>query len=330
MVDGNLPPLKTWDKATLRPALALASYKDYSTSDAALHKLLGSLLQTGIAFVGQVPTAEKKGINTELRKLVERIGSLRKTWYGDLWDVRAEEGSKNIAYTNLDLGLHMDLTHFDHPPRWQFLHSLQNTAIVGGSSYFVDTYHIAQLIKQSHPEAYETLCTAPVTFEYENGGQHTRWIRPTIEVDPLNPEVLLAVNYSPPFQGPFHLPSLSKSATSSPSPMGSSSPNPDGDATSQLLKLHSALALFADLAGSAENQYHVQLEPGDCVIFDNRRVLHARTAFEFVDHQAGGAGSKGKEGEERGRWLKGAYMDGDELSSRWRVLEAKRRRGELV
>lgn len=190
--------------------------------------------------------------------------------------------------------------HFAHPPRFQFLHSLQNTAIVGGSSYFVDTYHIAALIKVAHPAAYATLCTAPMTFEYHNGGHHTRWTRPTIELSPIDATAIEAVNYSPPFQGPLLV-------------------APSADDPDALLRLHDALALFAALADDPANQYHVQLEPGDCVVFDNRRVLHARTAFEFVDQRDGAAAP-----EEKGRWLKGAYMNGDEVASRWRVLEEKR------
>jgi gamma-butyrobetaine dioxygenase len=46
------------------------------------------------------------------------------------------------------------------------------------------------------------------------------------------------------------------------------------------------------------------MEPGECVIFDNRRILHARTAF------AGGE-----------RWLRGAYLDDDPYLSKMRVLE---------
>ena len=179
---------------------------------------------------------------------------------------------------------------------------MQNTSIVGGSSYFVDTYHIASILRSSHPEEYATLCESPMVFEYHSDHHHTRWTRPTIELSPLDASVIEAVNYSPPFQGPLLV----------------SSPAADPDA---LLKLHSALSLFATLADDPLNQYHVQLEPGDCVIFDNRRVLHARTAFEFVD-RADGDGDG--DGAERGRWLKGAYMDGDEVASRWRVLEGKR------
>lgn len=49
------------------------------------------------------------------------------------------------------------------------------------------------------------------------------------------------------------------------------------------------------------------MKPGECVIFDNRRVLHARKAFEV--------GDQGKE-----RWLRGAYIDKDPFLSKLKVL----------
>lgn len=162
---------------------------------------------------------------------------------------------------------------------------------------------MASLIKERHPAAYRVLCEEPVTFEYKNGGQHTRWSRPTIELAAReegqleSDRTVWAVNYSPPFQGPF---SISTSTTES---LASSA--------ERLQSLHSALRLFATLCDSPELQYRTQLQPGDCVVFDNRRVLHARTSFEFVDD--------GQGDEEKGRWLKGAYTDGDETWSRWRV-----------
>jgi alpha-ketoglutarate-dependent taurine dioxygenase len=52
--------------------------------------------------------------------------------------------------------------------------------------------------------------------------------------------------------------------------------------------------------------FEYRMEEGDCVIFDNRRVLHARRAFEA---------DKGE------RWLKGAYLDRDVYASKLSVLE---------
>lgn len=63
---------------------------------------------------------------------------------------------------------------------------------------------------------------------------------------------------------------------------------------------------FSNRLNAEENIFELKLEEGDCVIFDNRRVVHARRAF---DAQAGE------------RWLKGAYVDDDVFFSRLRVLE---------
>lgn len=107
---GNLPESRVWDKRSLDRTLVKMDYKHFVGDDSALLKMLDGLIRDGIVFLRNVPTTDKAGHETELKRVVQRIGSLRKTWYGDLWDVKAEQGSKNIAYTNLDLGLHMDLT----------------------------------------------------------------------------------------------------------------------------------------------------------------------------------------------------------------------------
>ncbi|GAA5893723.1 uncharacterized protein JCM6883_003618 [Sporobolomyces salmoneus] len=309
---GNLPESRTWDKKQLEQTLVEMDYQEYMKDDKALFRMLDGLVKDGIVFLKNVPTTEKAGHATELKRLVERIGSLRKTWYGDLWDVKAEQGSKNIAYTNLDLGLHMDLTHFDHPPRYQFLHSLLNSSVLGGESYFVDSYALAQHLLSTSPSHFSTLCTEPVHFEYRNGPHWTRFSRPTFELVPGSHQTLKAVNYSPPFQGNFLLERLRRDEKGK---------EVASDDTERLLELHEALGEFAKLCDDKEGKwrYTRQLQPGECVIFDNRRVLHARTAFEFTEN----GGEEGKGEEEKGRWLKGAYMDGDEVWSRWRVEREK-------
>lgn len=288
-----------WDRASLASP-HWSEYSRYMQSDDALREFLDALCTHGIAFVRDVPVGEKSGEQKPaLRSLVERLGSIRRTWYGDLWDVRASLTSHNIAYTNLALGLHMDLVHFESPPRFQFLHSLENDNIAGGASYFVDAFHLAREIAKQDVAMYDTLASVPVTFEYDNGGQHTRWARPTFGHVPQARssqerwQRLWAVNYSPPFQGAFD-PSISASALSA---------------------VHAGLGAFAELCDDERNRLTHQLAPGECVIFDNRRVLHARTAFDFADKP-----SAENSQQRGGRWLKGAYMDGDEVWSKWRVL----------
>ena len=73
-------------------------------SDKTLLAVLKQLWSYGLAFLYNVPTKDQ-----EIVKIVTRIGSLKNTFYGPTWDVKSVPGAKNIAYTNLELGLHMDL-----------------------------------------------------------------------------------------------------------------------------------------------------------------------------------------------------------------------------
>ncbi|GAA5948008.1 hypothetical protein JCM3765_007068 [Sporobolomyces pararoseus] len=312
---GSLPKPRLWNRKSLETTLVVQDYKNFKQDDKVLLKVLDGLIKDGIVLLKNVPTDEKSGQSKpELKRLVERIGSLRKTWYGDLWDVKAEQGSKNIAYTNLDLGLHMDLTHFDHPPRYQFLHSLVNSSVIGGSSYFLDSFALAQHLFETSPSTFQTLCTEPVQFEYKNGNHWTRFSRPTFELCRNSQHSLKAVNYSPPFQGDLVLDRLDRNLQTGIT---------TSDDTDRFEDLHQALKEFANLCDDSQKvwRFNHQLEPGDCVIFDNRRVLHARTAFEFTTTDTQNGKEEGI--EEKGRWLKGAYMDGDEVWSRWRVEQEK-------
>ena len=77
------------------------------------HKLLLDMLEQlqkhGIVIIEGVPTEATGDQTCMLRKVMSHIGTLRNTFYGETWDVKAVEQSKNVAYTNINLGLHMDL-----------------------------------------------------------------------------------------------------------------------------------------------------------------------------------------------------------------------------
>ncbi len=88
---------------------AIAVPYDMLDRPAVLRKAFRSLLRYGILFVRGGPSEETSDENCELRVLANTFGEIRRTFYGDTWDVRNLRHSKNIAYTNLDLGLHMDL-----------------------------------------------------------------------------------------------------------------------------------------------------------------------------------------------------------------------------
>lgn len=135
-------------------------------------------------------------------------------------------------------------------------------------------------------------------YHYRNDGHHLQHAHPVIELLPAStpdgPPPIKHINYSPPFQAALpSCPSLSDD-------------------------VQEALTLFEEELGKADRTFEYRMEEGDLVMFDNRRVVHARRGFTEV------------EGEGVQRWLKGCYVDGDAGWDRLRVLEQAKRNGEWV
>ncbi|TFY82766.1 hypothetical protein EWM64_g1246 [Hericium alpestre] len=178
----------------------------------------------------------------------------------------------------------------------EILHCVRNR-VKGGNSLFVDALNVAEKLRRDYPKDFDILTSTPVSFHYINDGHHFHFDHPTIELSQfVDPQTGLRpvnyVSYAPPFQAPL-------SPTTPP-------------------EFYPALQRFASLLDQPEVTFEYTLKEGDAVIFDNRRVLHARTAFfdpeEVLD-------SEGK--EQTNRWLKGCYFEADDLGDRGRILRAK-------
>lgn len=106
-----LPPVIPWTTESLRKSKNLfIPYADFISKDSSLLDALTQLRTYGLVFLKGVPSEETSHETCELRKLSGRIGEIRNTFYGEVWDVKAlGRKSTNVAYTNVDLGLHMDL-----------------------------------------------------------------------------------------------------------------------------------------------------------------------------------------------------------------------------
>ncbi|KAI1318171.1 hypothetical protein EDD11_007054 [Mortierella claussenii] len=264
-----------WDEQLMKDKVLWLDYEEYMNTPQGLYKGLKHLQDYGLFFLENVPTTDD-----EVATAAQRIGHLRHTFYGRTWDVKSVPNAKNVAYTNLNLGLHMDLLYLEAPPGLQLLHSLENS-VPGGTSIFMDSFKAVELLKQNYPEDYEILTKVPNTFHYRNADHHLHFNRTTIVVDPLNDA--LTVNYSPPFQGPLELP------------------------VEQMGGFYRALKRFAEYIERPDLQFRHTMRPGQCMVFANRRVLHARTAFDPT---------KGN------RHLKGCYVDLDMFKDRYRTTMA--------
>ncbi|RDB17078.1 Trimethyllysine dioxygenase, mitochondrial [Hypsizygus marmoreus] len=281
-----------WDNKGISESRNLFVPYESLRTEAGLLAAITQIVQYGLLFVSGVPNKETSDDTCELPTLAQFFGDIRPTFYGRIWDVVNVRNSSNIAYTNLDLGLHMDLLYFEHPPRYQILHCLRNR-VHGGTSIFVDAFRAASALRETHPSEFEVLSTTPVAYHYINDGHHLHREHRTIEVTTPTPGSsegsIDHINYSPPFQAPLPL--------------------------STPAAFYPALQRFAKLLNDPANTYQYTLKEGDAVFFDNRRVLHARTAFSDVEGQGGDG--------EPSRWLKGCYLEADDMMDRGRVLTTR-------
>lgn len=84
-------------------------YTAFLTSPSHQHALLSQLTGYGLVILTGVPTERTADAECELRTAMGVLGELRNTFYGTTWDVKALRESRNIAYTDVDLGFHQDL-----------------------------------------------------------------------------------------------------------------------------------------------------------------------------------------------------------------------------
>lgn len=99
----------SWDLSAISEAGDLFLIYESLQSPSGLLSAITQLSQYGLLFLTGVPANETSHHSCEVRTLAQRFGEIRTTMYGDIWDVINIRNSTNIAYTDLDLGLHMDL-----------------------------------------------------------------------------------------------------------------------------------------------------------------------------------------------------------------------------
>ncbi|KAM3419097.1 hypothetical protein BST61_g5047 [Cercospora zeina] len=330
-VDAPMIPRTLWDAATFTKDTTDFAYDEYMSDDTVLLKAVKQLHSHGLLFLTNVPEDEESVV-----RLAERIGPLKTTFYGKTWDVRSVPDAKNVAYTAQNLGFHMDLLYMEQPPHLQLLHCIRSSSS-GGASLFSDSFKAVQELGERDNESFVTLSQLDVQFHYDHPGDHhyhrtrnvierqpvlgrggtsvTGWKAAVMKrrSDPnaahlqgLSPiDFVSAVAWSPPFQGPFRLKAERRTGDEADSPALTAAKY------SHLVKRwHRAASKFNRMIHRENHIHERPMKPGECVIFDNRRVLHARRAFDVDD--------AGKE-----RWLKGAYIDKDPYLSKLRILQLK-------
>lgn len=133
----------------------------------ALKDWLESLAVYGVTFIKNNPSDKNVA-----RKLIDRIGFIRQTTYGEEYVVKARPDATNQAYLSNKLQMHSDLPYYEYTPGVNLLHYLVQTKTNGGSNLLVDGFYIADIMKKEHPEYYKLLTETVVDWNdiaSENG-----------------------------------------------------------------------------------------------------------------------------------------------------------------
>ena len=269
--------LKIWGKDTLKN-IPNVDYKSAKSDKTLLLQWLKSLYSYGFAKMsgGQIESGA-------LIQVANLFGYVRETNYGKWFDVRSEVNPINLAYTNLGLQAHTDNPYRDPVPTIQILYCLENSTS-GGDSTVVDGFNAAMRLKNESPDYFDLLTKYCARFEYKGDkGTHLQSRRPMIELSPDGEVIAIRFNNrsaAPIIDVPYD----------------------------DMEDYYKAYRTFSNIINDPTLAVNFKLNPGECFITDNTRVLHARTPFS-------GGGT---------RWLQGCYVDKDGLLSTISTMSVKR------
>ncbi|MCX2721230.1 TauD/TfdA family dioxygenase [Roseibium salinum] len=239
---------------------------------------LEALIVEGISVVTGMPDSDEA-----LTRLVNVMGQVRPTFFGDYFDVRTHINPTNTAYTAAALELHTDTPAEEHAPGVQFLHMRANT-VEGGRNLFGDGVAAANDFRNMDPEGFRLLSTIDVPFYCEHDTYDMRSYQRVIELDQHGEVSGLTISQ--------HMLDLI-------------------DLPQDLLDAYyPAFCRFGKLLQDDRYIMRFTLQAGECIVFDNHRIVHGRAAYSATSGN---------------RYLRGCYADRAEMRSSYRALVSEGR-----
>jgi gamma-butyrobetaine dioxygenase len=230
----------------------------------ALHALCADYLDRHGAIV-----VRDAGVDTEalIDEFLHGGWRLIETHFGRIEDLRTDnttnQNTDQLGYTDAAVDLHTDQPFLDVPPRLQMLHCM-HPADVGGESVLVDARQAALYLRSIDAHAFELLTTVPVRFHRKQKQFERVVISPIIE---MRDGAVFRVRSSYFTMAPHIVP------------------------FERMEQWYRAYNRFTFVTRDARHQYRFLLRAGDFLLYDNYRMLHARTGFTGP------------------RWLRGVYFN---------------------
>ena len=270
-------PRKPWF-ADHYPKITRVSHQALLDDAAERRRWMEAILIEGIAIVTDMPDTDEA-----LTRTAGLLGTIRPSFFGSYFDVRTHIKPTNLAYTSKALELHTDVPAEELAPGIQYLHCRRNS-VEGGRNLFLDGTAVANDLRAADPEAFRILTETEVPFYKEHDGIDMRARQRVIELD-HNGEVS-GVTISQHMADIFDLPQRTL----------------DG--------YYPAFVKFGRMLQDDKYVMRFTLAAGECISFDNHRIVHGRAAY---------SASSGE------RYLRGTYTDRGELRGLYRAMVSEGR-----
>lgn len=236
-------------------------------------RLARALIEDGVALVTGMENSA-----AGLDRLVAALGPVTNSAEGAAFEVRVEVNPTNLAFTAGALEMHTDLPGEEMAPGVQFLHCRENS-VEGGGSLVADGVAAAEALRAEDAAAFDLLARHDIPFFYRHDGWDYRAHQRVIEIDARGR--VSGVTISQHLMDDLDLPQEALDA------------------------YFPALHRFLTLLNDPRFVCRFRLAAGECIVFDNHRIVHGREAYVATS----GA-----------RHLRGCYTDRGAVRSTFRVL----------
>ncbi|MHA7777543.1 TauD/TfdA family dioxygenase [Roseibium sp. M-1] len=260
------------------PKIARFAYDDVMADKGRRCDWAKAMLTDGVALLTGLPDSDEALLDT-----AGLIGHVRPSYFGLTFEVKTHIKPTNLAFTSKALPLHTDLPDEDLAPGVQFLHCRANS-VEGGNSIFADGLAVAEDFRTFYPEDFELLVTTDVPYYCEHDTFDMRARQRVIELDEHGN--ISGVTISQHHADIFDMPQK------------------------ELDRYYPAFCRFGRMMREDKYLMRFRLNAGECIVFDNHRIVHGRAAYSAT------SGS---------RHLRGCYTDRGELRSTYRVLSGEGR-----
>ena len=212
-----------------------------------MYESLLDFYKYGFVIFENVPTQDNFIVN-----FANSIGSIRRTNFGEFFNVKSKPNPNDLAYTSLPLAPHTDNPYRKPVPCIQLLHCIENE-VGGGLSTLVDGLAVTEELKKEHPSFFQILTEIKVRFQFVDDKVVLEDWAEMIQLD--ENKRLKQVRFSPRLD---FVPLMDKE---------------------KLELYYAARNKISEMYNSKKFRIEFKLKPGDLLMMDNYRLLHGRTEY---------------------------------------------------